>query len=384
MAQTIDLNLVEQIDKTTGQQKSLSVELLIYNENNSSKIRRRYFVDSVPESLELSLGKWKKTFIQIVDPLSRTNRKIRIEEDLSQVIDKDEDDYGMSICEEETPLNCWEYYQDLTTELNGWLESEKWSKVSDLLTKNIDKLGEIYVTIQTDNSLLKQLPWLEWSIFRKYSETEIAISPPEYEPPPGWENIKRHPQVRILVILGDNDNINIDRDSELLNEVRKHGAKLEFLEQPTLEELKGCLQEEIGWNIIFYSGHSETNENGQGVLYLNNNDEKGITIDDVEDELKFAINKGLYLAIFNSCDGLGIANKFAELRLPQSIVMKESIPDIMAIHFLEYFLEFFCHDEPLFVAVGKTRKELKKKYNHPDKYPGGHSLPVVVPNPAVP
>ena len=89
------------------------------------------------------------------------------------------------------------------------------------------------------------------------------------------------------------------------------------------------------------------------------------------------------MAIFNSCDGLGIANRLAELRFPQSIVMKESIPDKMAIDFLEYFLKSFSRDEPLFVAVGKARKELEKEYNKPDKYPGGHSLPLIVPNPAV-
>ncbi|MDE5108224.1 MAG: hypothetical protein O4808_14550, partial [Trichodesmium sp. St17_bin3_1_1] len=48
------------------------------------------------------------------------------------------------------------------------------------------------------------------------------------------------------------------------------------------------------------------------------------------------------------------------------------------------FLKSFSRDEPLFVAVGKARKELEKEYNKPDKYPGGHSLPVIVPNPAVP
>ncbi|MDY7008226.1 MAG: hypothetical protein SWX82_30940 [Cyanobacteriota bacterium] len=387
MVQKIELNLVEQINKTTGEQESLSVELLIDNENNSSKTRRRYFVHSVPESLESSLDKWKEALNQIVNRSSRKDSTTAIKENLSQVAD-DDDDYGISIDDDndqkEAPLNCWESYQNLTTELNNWLESEKWSKVIDLLTKNIDISGEISVTIQTNNSLFKQLPWLEWNIFREYSEAEIAISPPEYEPPLGWEDIQGNPQIRILVILGDNDNINLDRDSQLLNEVRKHGARLEFLEQPTLEELKAWLQEETGWNIIFYSGHSETNENGQGILYLNNNDRKGITIDDVENELKFAIDKGLCLAIFNSCDGLGIANKLAELRLPVCIVMKESIPNEMAIHFLEYFLKYFCHDLPLFVAVRKTRKELEKQYNNPDKYPGGHSLPIIVPNPAVP
>ncbi|NEO53037.1 MAG: CHAT domain-containing protein [Okeania sp. SIO3B5] len=385
MAQKIDIDLVEQINKTTGELESLSVGVSIYNENNPSKIRS--LVDSVPESLESLLTKWKNTFFLNIYPLSQRDSKTAIKEDLSQVFDEDDDDDGMSYdvdyYKENTPLNCSESYQNLITELNNWLQSENWSEISYFLIKNLDRSGEVFVTIQTNNDLLKQLPWLEWKIFREYSEAEIAISPSEYERPEGWEN-KQNTQVRILVILGANDNINLDQDSKLLNEVRKHGAKLEFLEQPTLEKLRARLKEKKGWNIIFYSGHSETNENGQGVLYLNNNDERGITIDDIENELKFAIDKGLYLAIFNSCDGLGIANKLAELRLPQSIVMKESIPDEMAIHFLENFLEFFCHDLPFSVAVRKTRKELEKKYNNPDQYPGGHSLPLIVVNPAIP
>ncbi|MCL2934435.1 MAG: CHAT domain-containing protein, partial [Trichodesmium sp. MAG_R03] len=375
MAQKIDLNLVEQINKTTGELEGFRVEVKIDNENNSSKIYRRYLVHSVPKSLESSLDIWKETFSQIVNPRTRKNSTtaIAIEENLSQVVDEDDDDEitidddnyeedlpqvvdeddddGITMNddddEEDTRPNCWESYLNLTTEFNNWLESERWLKVSDLLTDYLDKSGEISVTIQTDNAFLKQLPWQEWNIFKKYSQIEIAISPPEYEPPPEWENIKRHPQVRILVILGDNDNINTDRDSDLLNEVRKYGGEPNFLEQPTLEELKTELTEKKGWNIIFYSGHSETNENGQGVLYLNNDDGIGITIDDIEEELKVAIDQGLYLAIFNSCNGLGIASKLAELRLPQSIVMKESIPDKMAIHFLEYFLKSFSRDEPL-------------------------------------
>ena len=397
MAQKIDLNLVEKNNQTTGELEGFKVEVRIDNENNSSKIYRRYLVHSVPKSLESSLDIWKKTFSQIVNPRSRKNSTTAIEENLSQVVDEDDDD-GITIDddddeeenvtksqdEEDTPPNCEKSYLKLTTKFNDWLTSKRWLKVSDLLIEYLDKSGEIAVTIQTDNAFLKQLPWQEWKIFQESSQIEIAISPPEYEPPPGWKNIKRHPQVRILVILGDSDNINIDRDSDLLNEVRKYGGYPDFLEQPTLEELKTKLTEKKGWNILFYSGHSETNENGQGVLYLDNDDGIGITIDDIEEELKVAIEQGLYLAIFNSCDGLGIANKLAELRFPQSIVMKESIPDKMAIDFLEYFLKSFSRDEPLFVAVGKARKELKKEYNKPDKYPGGHSLPVIVPNPAVP
>ena len=96
MAQKIDLNLVEQINKTTGELEGFKVEVRIDNENNSSKIHRRYLVHSVPKSLESSLDIWKKTFSQIVNPRSRKNSTTAIEENLSQVVDEDDDD-GITI-----------------------------------------------------------------------------------------------------------------------------------------------------------------------------------------------------------------------------------------------------------------------------------------------
>ena len=193
MSQKIDLNLVEQRNKTPGELEGFRVEVKIDNENNSSKIYRRYLVHSVPKSLESSLDIWEKTFSQILnyESESRKNAITTIKEDLPQVVDEDDDDgitmdddddeeenVTKSQHEEDTPPNCWEYYLNLTTEFNNWLKSERWLKVSDLLTKYLDKSGEIAVTIQTDNALLKQLPWQEWNIFKKYSQIEIAISPP--------------------------------------------------------------------------------------------------------------------------------------------------------------------------------------------------------------
>ena len=96
MTQKIVLNLVEQINEKTDELESFRIEVRIDNENNSSKIHRRYLVDSAPKSLKLSLDKWKKTFSQLVNYESRKNSTRTIEENLSQVLDED-DDYGITI-----------------------------------------------------------------------------------------------------------------------------------------------------------------------------------------------------------------------------------------------------------------------------------------------
>ena len=42
--------------------------------------------------------------------------------------------------------------------------------------------------------------------------------------------------------------------------------------------------------------------------------------------LKKAIGCGLQLAVFNSCDGLGLARELEALHIPQMIVMQEPVP----------------------------------------------------------
>ena len=383
MTQEVEFNIV------TQDTQSFLLEVRISKDSNSSRIRRRLSVPFYPDTLIESLERWQQAFNHIVNRNyhSRNTRRTGDDENNQNIVENEDDDDAFFINDsyDKNYNNCWESYQSLTTELNNWLNSgEDWSKVRGWLTQGLDKSeAEIQVTIQTDDPILKQLPWQAWDLLSQhYPQAEIAIGPPEYEPPKGWGKIRQHPQVRILMILGSDDNITLDEDSKLLNRVREHGAILEPLEQPTLDELKNVLVEPKGWNIIFYSGHSETNDEGKGVLHLN--EQESITIDDIKEQLEVAIQNGLYLAIFNSCDGLGIAAQLAELRLPQSIVMKEEIDNQMAIDFLKYFLDSFSRNKSLFVSVGNARQHLQKTYDKPEKFPGVHWLPVIVPNPAVP
>lgn len=51
------------------------------------------------------------------------------------------------------------------------------------------------------------------------------------------------------------------------------------------------------------------------------------------------------IAIFNSCDGLGLAQELADLHIPQMIVIKEPVPDKLAQEFLKYFLNHIFNYE---------------------------------------
>jgi hypothetical protein len=88
----------------------------------------------------------------------------------------------------------------------------------------------------------------------------------------------------------------------------------------------------------------------------------------------------LQLAIFNSCDGLGLADRLAQLNLPQSIVMREPVPDEVAVEFLKHFFQEFVNNQSLFAAVQKAKKRLEP---FKSSYPGAVWLPTICIQPAV-
>jgi hypothetical protein len=84
------------------------------------------------------------------------------------------------------------------------------------------------------------------------------------------------------------------------------------------------------------------------------------------------------MAIFNSCNGLGLARQLADLQIPQIIVMRENVPDYVAQEFVKHFLEAFSHGESFYLAVRYARSRLQ---GLEDDFPGASWLPVICQNP---
>ncbi|MEM6837866.1 MAG: CHAT domain-containing protein, partial [Cyanobacteria bacterium P01_C01_bin.120] len=203
-------------------------------------------------------------------------------------------------------------------------------------------------------------------------------------------------QVRILAVLGRQDTeyesgsneqgqkIDISFDSQQLKNTRGRGGYIKVLEQPSAEVLKTALREVKGWHILFFAGHSNSlPDRSIGSIELNAN-QKPLSIDELKADLSVAINNGLQLAIFNSCDGLGLAAQLAKLNLPQSIVMRERVPDEVAKAFLQQFLDAFSYNHSLFESVRRAREHLRKEFDRKEQLPGASWLPTIVRNPAVP
>ncbi|WP_248277108.1 CHAT domain-containing protein [Brasilonema octagenarum] len=280
-----------------------------------------------------------------------------------------------------SPEEYAKYAEDVKTYLNQWLNSgdNEWLRIRDALVAICSRLNsasdEVGILLDVKDINLCRLPLQEWNFIENHCpQAEIAFRLPKSKD--GKPSI--HPlsssKIRILVVVGWNNDINTDQDLKEIQGLEELGAEVKYLEQPKHDVLCDALWDQQGYHIFVYIGHSISKEDGQ-IGWIKVNEQEDLSIEDVKNALKEAINKGLQLAIFNSCDGLGLANQLAHLHLPQSIVMREPVPDQVAVKFLKYFFKEFTHGKSLFAAVHRSRKRLEDVFK--SRYPGVHWLPVI-------
>jgi branched-chain amino acid transport system substrate-binding protein len=257
--------------------------------------------------------------------------------------------------------------------LKSWLGSSSFSSIREAFIKNIHDGDEVRILLQTENDLLQKLPWHRWDLIDNHSNAEIAICPHEYQKvePPSQDTM------RILAIFGSSKGIDIKTDQNLISKLPN--AELVTLLKPTREELNDALWHQ-NWSIIFFAGHSDSELDGSlGRIYINDSDSEGLSLEHLSKGLRRAIKYGLKLAIFNSCDGIGLARSLFELYIPQVIVMRERVPDRVAQEFLKNFLTDFAAGTSLYQSVRRAREKLQ---GLEDRFPCATWLPIICQNPA--
>ncbi|GAB4288064.1 MAG: hypothetical protein Fur0025_22070 [Oscillatoriaceae cyanobacterium] len=266
--------------------------------------------------------------------------------------------------------------------VRNWLLSggnQQWQKIRERLAIELanttDELS-IVLKIKPPHLAISKLPWLAWDLLDIHPEVGISFSFPEFEEakplptPPLTPNLQR--EVRILAVLGNDKNINLEPDEQAI--MALEGAAPHFLYQPSAKELIEALTDENGWDIFFFAGHSES-ELQTGRIYIN--DGESLAVEDFKNALKEAVSRRLKLGIFNSCDGLGLTRKLGELGMQAIVVMKEAVPDEIAQAFLKEFLGQYSGGKSLYSAVRIAQQRLEKF----SQFPGATWLPIVCQNP---
>jgi CHASE2 domain-containing sensor protein len=306
-----------------------------------------------PEML-LYYERWQSSYLQLGNQYRLDAKKIQVT--------------NVSITQD-----CHSMSHILRVRFNNWLRSEEFRPVREKWLERLCPTDEIRAILQLENNQLQRLPWHTWDLLDRYPKAEISLASPTYE-----YIIQPHtpkPVAHILAILGSSQGIDIQADQALLEKFPH--ADVSFLVEPQRQELTDYLWKK-NWDILFFAGHSSSQQQDScGRIFLNKTD--SLSISELKYALRKAIERGLQLAIFNSCDGLGLARELADLHIPQMIIMREPVPDQVAQQFLKYFLESFTSGESLYQAVRQARERLQ---GIEDKFPCATWLPIICQNPA--
>ena len=264
--------------------------------------------------------------------------------------------------------------RQLVDRFNEWLCCEDFREIQEICQTELSTDDEIRILIKTNCHEVQQLPWDKWKWLESFDRAEVGISLSDNKRPkkePEISNKSR--KIKILAILGDSQGIDVEQDRQFLNEIPD--AEIKFLNEPNRKDISDELWEKP-WDILFFAGHSETQLN-DGIIKINQRD--SLNLKELKHGLKKAIAQGLQIAIFNSCDGFGLARNLQELNIPQVIVMKEPVPDKVAQEFLKYFLRNFAKDgKSLYQSVREAKKQLQSGLE--EQYPCASWLPVIVQN----
>jgi CHASE2 domain-containing sensor protein len=336
------------------EQDGFQVILEIGQEGERSHLEKKGFLPA-SQDLIACLEEWEKNYRSLEDNHRLTPVEIR---------------HIKTVTSEDFTL-CQQLAKDLGVALNFWLASPAFREVDNKLREQLHPQEKIRLLLRTQDSHLRRLPWDLWNFIEKYRQAEIALAPLNCEliPTPA----KSQQKVSILAILGDSRGIDVQAD-RLVLESLPH-AEVTFLVEPKRAEINDHLWEK-SWDILFFAGHSET-KHEKGLIHINQ--QESLTLDELTYSLQRAIEHGLQLAIFNSCDGLGLLKNLEQLNLPQMILMREPVPDYVAQSFLKNFLQSFSQGNQLYLAHREARERLQ---GLEDRFPCASWLPVIYQNPA--
>ena len=224
-----------------------------------------------------------------------------------------------------------------------------------------------------ERDILCRLPYQLWDLHTQLPNCEFALfnQPRRPSQPLGS-------QIQVLAIFGSKaGGLNLEKDAEALKQLERSGAKITKVSEPSNSELDTLLSD-YAWDILFFAGHSASTCEG-GRIQIRR--EESLSLENLRPSLVHTLSKGLKLAIFNSCDGLGIANFLSQLGVPNIIVMKEPVPDDIAGLFLTEFLKEFTRGTQLCQAIRRARRRISLDQ---EAFPAASWLPIAYLNPNAP
>ncbi|WP_071515483.1 CHASE2 domain-containing protein [Geitlerinema sp. PCC 9228] len=235
---------------------------------------------------------------------------------------------------------------------------------------------------------IARFPWENWELATEFaSKAQIRFSryPNNLRSDNHDKNqaffIARKP--RILTVAGDSTGLDFQAEKEAISHLEKRLNIHFFGWQPGRDiqqlktELRRVITDPLGWDILLFLGHSNETEVTGGEIAIA--PDVSISMSEIASDLALARQRGLKFALFNSCNGLNIADAVIDLGLSQVVVMREPIHDRVAKEFLTEFLQKISVGENVHDALLSTCKYLKTKQNL--TYPSAYLIPSIFRHP---
>jgi CHASE2 domain len=240
----------------------------------------------------------------------------------------------------------------LLSEFYFWLSSAELLPIRSQIAKAAMEQSElpesdnqpIEVCLTCEPLELARFPWEAWEIGTEFGVSRtirIARTPANLR----LTNRDRRSRskLRVLAILGDDTGLNFQADRQAM-EALAGVATIEFVgwqagqdSHHLKETIAAAIADDRGWDILFFAGHSNESDLTGGELTIAPN--QSILIQEIAPQLIKARDHGLQFAIFNSCNGLSIANSLIDLGLSQVAIMREPIHNRVAQEFLLRFVQ---------------------------------------------
>ncbi|KPQ36654.1 MAG: putative transmembrane sensor domain [Phormidesmis priestleyi Ana] len=262
----------------------------------------------------------------------------------------------------------------LVSQFNDWLNTPEFLSIDRRLRTELERADNVQIILETTDAQMRKLPWHLWQLLSDYTHAELTFCALDWRPMLLRSNSSA--QARILAVFGNHHGLDLDVDLAVLESLEN--THVSVLKSPPLSHLHETLWQPQGWDIFFFAGHSQT-EGDTGVINLNT--QERLTIAQIKHALSKAIANGLKIAIFNSCDGLGLAQQLSDLQIPYVVVMREPVPDAVAQQFLSYLLTAFAEGLPFHLAMREARQRLSGLEND---IPCASWLPIIWQNPTAP
>jgi hypothetical protein len=227
---------------------------------------------------------------------------------------------------------------------------------------------------------LERFPWEAWELGTEFATTgviriiraplNIKESGTRYDKP-------QQRRARILAILGDDTGLNFEADREAVRSLSRI-ADIKFVgwqpkqtPEQAIQQITDAITEKLGWDILFFAGHSNETQMTGGELGIAPG--VSISINEIKPQLMVAKKLGLQVAIFNSCSGLSIADALVDIGFSQVVVMREPVHNRVAQEFLVRFLQGLAKYLDVYESMMAARQFLRMEKSH--TYPSAYLVP---------